>query len=114
MRAPGDLGVSRSVMDAIERAETAITTAQWMTPYRLFRASTILRRSGWVPPPQRTYGGMLADHRARLRAFDDRMSSAEVQMLIFGSPSGWLLVSVTPLFLPVLLVRSLVRKRWRG
>lgn len=105
-----ELGASRTVLDRIDRIETAIVSSDLFTPYRLAHSARILRRSGWKPPAPQSYDGMLPQHRALLVHAERRVSSARMRLMFLGSPSGWAVSAALAAAFPVFLLMRLLRR----
>lgn len=109
----GEVPPHPAATQAINRAEIVIAATDRITPFHFIITSRTLRRGGWTPgrdadltadapePLQR----LLLDVKAEAR-------HAHRRLLVLGSPSGWLLLSVGLLIMPWFLIAG-VRERQR-
>lgn len=104
----------KQVLELIDRLEVTIDATDLMTPYRLLTAVRTLRRAGWRPPDERPDYAATPEEEKIIDAVRDRASHARGRLFFCGSPSGWLLLSLSPLLaLAILLTERHGERRTR-
>lgn len=93
----GDVRPTGPMLEYLDRLELNIGATEVMTPFRYVVAAYQLRRAGWRPVPDDLPARAEMPERRAIREASRRVTQARVRLLLWGSPSGWLLVLASPL-----------------
>lgn len=103
----GEIRPTKPVLEYLDRVRFNVETTEYMTPFQFLVFVHSLRRTGWTAPADTLLARAEGREREVLREAAKRISSARVRLLLFGSPSGWLLC----LCGPVLYLTAMLRQR---
>lgn len=94
---------------ALEELERTIAVAPELTLAKVALAGAIARKRRFVPIPIPNAANAHPDDRPKLEAVIREYRVRTVAHVVFGTPSGWLIVvSMSWLVIPVMLVRAVV------